>query len=449
MNEDVIEKAVEMALQKGADFADVRVFKGRETRINIENDETKVGGAVICDINLRAFTRGRWGACSSSNPDFLPTMVENAIKMANIQEENPYSLTEYSFSQDKIRAKDKIRPEDVDISEKVEYLKFLEKEMRINPVKETFLFYKDLSGTKLVLNSRGAVIEEDIMCTCLNMTATARKEHRTDTAFVRKYSSGGYELLQRAEDLPLLAVQRASDLLTAKEITSGKYKVILDPQVTGTLIHEVLGHCAEADLILQGNSVLKNRLGSTIAPENISVWDDPTIPHAPVCYRYDDEGVAAEKKPIILNGVLTAYFHSLDSASQMPGSHPGNGRCENYSLSPLVRMSNTFITDSGSPDSDITEGLVLKGTRGGEVEPGSGQFVIKAEIGELIENCSVKKRFKNVAVLGSVLEVLQTIQGVSDDFYLDSGTCEKEGQTVVIGNGGPSVSVSDVMVVGG
>lgn len=449
MNEDIGEKTVEFAIREGAEFADMRLFRGRETRISVESGEVKAGGAVICDAHFRIFKSGSWGVCSGNDPDIFPTAVRETVTMAGVHRNDPYSLMEYPFSRDRVRVNARIRPEDVDITEKVEYLKILEEHMKTNPIRKTFLFYKEVSGTKSIYNSKGAAIEEEVMYTCLNVMATARKGHRMETAFVRKYSSGGYELLERTEDLPLLAVQRASDLLTAREITPGKYNVILDPQVTGTFIHEVLGHTAEADLILQGNSVLKDKLGSTIARESMSVWDDPTIPHAPVCYRYDDEGVTAEKKPVILNGVLTSYFHSLDSASQMPGSHPGNGRCENYSLSPLIRMSNTFVTDSGSPDSDITEGLVLKGTRGGEVEPGSGQFVIKAEIGELIENCSVKKRFKNVAVLSSILEVLQTIRGVSDNFYLDSGTCEKEGQTVVIGSGGPSVSVSDVMVVGG
>ena len=249
------------------------------------------------------------------------------------------------------------------------------------------------------------------------------------------------------EDLPLQAAQRALILLTAKKMDQGRYTVVFDPLLTGTFIHEVLGHCAEADIVLQGNSVLKNKLGHTVAPEDITVWDDPTVPLAPVHYTYDDEGIAAKKKSIILNGELTTYLHSLDSASQMGDAHPGNARCEDYSCSPLVRMSNTYITGPGT-DFETDNTLFLKGTLGGEVEPGSGRFFIRPVIGELMKNGKTTY-FKDIIVVGAILDTLKSIEGVGNDFYLDSGTCEKEGQTILIGSGGACLKIKDVMIVGG
>lgn len=334
---NIIEKALDSALQKNADFIDVRIFKGKETRIYVENGTTKTGGALIYDISLRVFSKGCWGVCSSNDPALLPAMVENAISMANANKDNPFSLTEYPFSQEKIRINAKIRPEHVDINEKLEYIHFLENKMNIKNIKKTSLFYKDTTGTKLIYNSEGASIKEEIMYTCFTMTATAKKSDRTESASTRKYVAGGYEHVKKVDDLPLQAAERALKLLTAKKIDQGRYTVIFDPLLTGTFIHEILGHCAEADLVLQGNSVLKNKLGHPLAPEDVNVWDDPTLPLAPVHYTYDDEGIAAKKKAIILNGRLTTYLHSLDSASQMEDAHPGNARCEMMNKSIMIK----------------------------------------------------------------------------------------------------------------
>ena len=446
---DTIEKTLELALQKGAEFIDLRVFKGEETRIYTENTTAKAGGAIIYNINLRVFIKGNWGVCSSNDPALLPIMVKNALKMANIKKDRLYPLIQYPFSQEKVHSNVKTPPNQVEIDEKLEYLQFLENKMKTKPITKTSIFYKDVTGIKSVYNSEGAAIEEEVMHTCVTVTAVAQKGNRTESSTTRKYTTGGYEHVERTENLPSLAVRRASDLLTTEEINQGRYTVILDPLLTGTLLHEILGHCAEADLILQGNSVLKDKLGSEIAPENISVWDDPTAVCAPAHYCYDDEGVTVKKKPIILNGVLTEYLHSLDTASQMKDAHPGNGRCEDYSCSPLVRMSNTYATSSSVSPLDICDGLVLKGTLGGEVEPGTGRYFIRPEIGELVEHKKVKKRFKDIIVVGDILETLQSIEATGKDFYIDSGTCEKEGQTVLIGSGGNSLKISNVVVIGG
>lgn len=444
---DIIDKTLELALQKGAEFVDMRLFKGKETRIYVENNSTKAGAAIIHDVNLRVFINGNWGVCSSNDLTLLPDIVENAIRMANRKKDNSFSLIEHPFSQEKVYINAKIRPDHVDVDEKLGYLHFLESKMKTQSIKKTILFYRDITGIKSVYNSEGAAIKEEVINTCLTATAVAKKGDRTESSTARKYTTGGYEHFKKVEDIPTLAVKRACNLLETKEIDHGRYNVVFDPALTGTLLHEILGHCAEADIVFQGNSVLKNKLGSSISSEDITVWDDPTIPFAPVQYYYDDEGVAARKKPIILNGVLTNYLHSLDSASKMRDACPGNGRCEDYSCSPLVRMSNTFIQDS-SP-AEATDGLFLEGTLGGEVEPGSGRFFIRPEIGELLENGTVKKRFKDIIVVGNILEMLQSVKGAGNEFYIDSGTCEKEGQTVLIGSGGIPLKISDAMIIGG
>ena len=441
-----ITEAIELALQKGADFADVRIFRGKETHIHVQNGKTQIGGALTCDINFRVFIKGGWGVCSGNDLTFLQSMVDPAVKMAKAREVEKFSLIEYPFSQDKIRINAKINADQVDISEKVKYIHFLEDQMKIDQIKKTSIFYKDLTGTKFICNSKGAAIEEQVLCTCLTATATAQRGGRTETASARKYLTGGYEHLKGAEDLPSLAAQRALDMLTATQINQGTYTAIFDPLLTGTLVHEVLGHCVEADIVLQGNSVLKNKLGTVIAPEYIDVYDDPTVSSAPVNYQYDDEGVAASKKTIIKDGMLNTYLHSLDTASQL-GADPGSARCEDYSFSPLVRMSNTYV--AGPAGFDDYEGLILRGTQGGEVEPGTGRYFIRPEIGELVEHGNIKKRFKDIIVIGDILETLQSIEAAGKDFYIDSGTCEKEGQTVFIGSGGNSLKVTNVAVIGG
>jgi TldD protein len=449
VDQSIIEKALELAVERGADFVDVRVFRGRETRIYVENGMTKTGGAIKYDINLRVFAKGGWGACSGNDPSLLPTMAGNAVSMAKIHGDSPFPLLEYPFSREKTRIGAKHRPDHIDIDEKLEYIHHLEKKMEIENIKRTSISYTDVAGTKSIHNSEGASIEEEVVTTCFTVSATAKRGGRIESASARKYVAGGYENAEKAEDLPLQAVRRALELLAAKEMSQGRYTAVFDPLLTGTFIHEILGHCVEADLILQGNSVLENKLGHTLAQEGITIWDDPTMPLAPVCYKYDDEGIAARKKPIIMKGELVTYLHSLDSASRMRDAQPGNARCEDYSFSPLIRMSNTYVAGSESGlEAGSEDGLFLKGTLGGEVEPGSGKFFIRPVIGEMNENGN-PTYYKNLIVIGTILDTLRSIEGVGNDFYLDSGVCEKEGQTVLIGSGGASLRVCNVMVMGG
>jgi TldD protein len=449
VNPDKVEEALELALKEGADFADVRISNGTETRIHLHNGTKETAGALICNINLRVFLKGCWGACSSNDFDLLTVMAETAVKMAKVKKGRVFSLTAYPFVQDKIHVNARVRPDSVDIREKIEYLISLEDKMKSNRIKRTSTYYKDMTEKRSIYNSEGANIEEETMYICFNVTAIAKKGERSESSTSRMYISGGYEHVEKTETLPDQAAKRALGLLAAKNLSNGRYCVVIDPIFAGTLFHEVLGHCAEADLILQGNSLLGDKLGSQIAPEFISVWDDPTVPLAPVNYKYDDEGVATQKKPIIQKGILTTYLHSLDSASQIEGGFPGNARSRDYMYSPLVRMSNTYVTGSLSSNLEMKDGLILRGTLGGEVEPSSGRFFIRPEYGEVVEDGIIKKRVKDIVMVGDILATLQSIEEIGTDFYIDSGTCEKEGQTIRIGSGGASLKIANAIIMGG
>ena len=225
--------------------------------------------------------------------------------------------------------------------------------------------------------------------------------------------------------------------------------VVLDPELAGVFVHEAVGHASEADLVLEGSSVLENRIGEQVASPLINVIDDPTL-HEYGYYPFDAEGVQSAKTMIIKDGILDSYLHSRETAGHLGGT-PGHSRGQGYSI-PVVRMSNTYI-DNGDATfeemlEDVENGMYLIGSRGGQVNTGEGVFQFNAEKGYLIENGELTALLRDVSLSGKTLEILKNITTVGNDLTMHSGRCGKNGQLVPVTDGSPHISISKALVGG-
>jgi TldD protein len=249
------------------------------------------------------------------------------------------------------------------------------------------------------------------------------------------------------------AAEMAVRLLDSKPAPAGKHTVILDNIMTGLLAHEAFGHACEADAVLSGASVLEGRLGKKVADERVSLVDDPTVKNTFGYFSLDWEGVKSKKHVLIENGVLREYMQNLETGSRMGLASNGAARSQAYNSPPIIRMSNTYIGPGDQSKEElfrmVKDGLLIKGGQYGYVEPAKGQFMFKCDEAYQIKNGEVGQRYRDASVMGLILEVLNNVRGIGNDFVLgDPGYCGKGGQSARTTDGGPHICIDNIVVGG-
>ena len=250
------------------------------------------------------------------------------------------------------------------------------------------------------------------------------------------------------------AIHQALINLDAKPAPAGQLPVVLGPGWPAVLIHEAVGHGLEADAIRQNTSVYKDSLGQMVASECCTIVDDATLANSRGSLSIDDEGVKGQKTVLIENGKLMNFMYDKHNAALMGKASTGNGRREGYSSLPIPRMTNTYLKPGiYNPDeiiASVADGIYAVDFSGGQVDVTSGQFVFSASEAYRIENGKVTYPIKGATLIGSGPEVIKKISMVGNDLALDPGigVCGKDGQSVSVGVGQPTVKV-DVLTVGG
>jgi len=312
------------------------------------------------------------------------------------------------------------------------------------------------SGRVAVANSHGlARVRWSQRATAQLMVVVAEAGRGVQRWIERAGRTGTGDLLAEiaSEDFALRATGRALAVLRARRAPGGCFPVILDPATGGLLVHECLGHNAEADLVLSGQSILAGKLGRRLACPEVTIVDDANLPGAFGSYEFDSEGTPAQRTEIISRGRLVSYLHSLETAARFGARPTGNGRAEGSSSPPLVRMSNTFFAPGPHRLNDmireVHRGLLLEHGSSGHVLSEKGHYTCQAGCGRLIENGRLGELVREVSMSGLVLETLRGIDAVSSDFALASpGYCGKEGQMVPVDNGGAYVRVRRAVIGG-
>jgi TldD protein len=250
------------------------------------------------------------------------------------------------------------------------------------------------------------------------------------------------------------AVRQALVNLEAGEAPAGGMTVVLGPGWPGILLHEAIGHGLEGDFNRKGTSAFSGRVGEQVAARGITVVDDGTIPDRRGSLNVDDEGTPTQKTVLIEDGILRGYMQDTLNARLMKAAPTGNGRRESYAHMPYPRMTNTYMLGGNHDPEEIIRsvprGLYAVNFGGGQVDITSGKFVFSASEAYLIENGKVTRPVKGATLIGNGPDVLTRVSMVGNDLKLDPGvgTCGKEGQSVPVGVGQPTLRV-DGLTVGG
>jgi TldD protein len=313
--------------------------------------------------------------------------------------------------------------------------------------------YRDRFGINYFVNSTGSCIVQERLDISARFGAIARgDEGIVRQGFESVHSRSDYDALVGIEERVLGAAKRAVTQLEAKSVKGGQHTVVLDPYLAGVFIHEAFGHLSEADFVYENPRMQELlTLGKPMAIPQLNVIDDATLPGLPGTLHYDDEGVPAQRKYLIKDGILSQRLHSRETAGKMQETPTGNARAINATYPPIVRMTNTAIEpgDCSFEDmiGDIEEGVYAVRMLGGQTN--GEMFTFAAGEGYMLRNGKIAEPVSDVTLTGNVFQTLKDIDAIGNDTLYVSGGCGKGGQMpLAVSVGGPHVRIKDVVVGG-
>jgi TldD protein len=309
----------------------------------------------------------------------------------------------------------------------------------------------------LIATASGWTVGDIRPLTRLNVSVIAEDGGKRE---IGSYGGGGrvpFDFFLEGERWRRFAIEAARQAtlkLAAVDAPAGSTTVVLGPGWPGILLHEAIGHGLEGDFNRKGTSAFAGRLGQKVASELVTVVDDGTIPNRRGSLNVDDEGTPTGRTVLIERGVLTGYLQDRLNARLMGMTPTGNGRRESFAHPPMPRMTNTFMLAGEDDPEDIIRsvdhGLYAVTFGGGQVDITSGKFVFSASEAYLIEDGKVTAPVKGATLIGHGPDALTRVTRVGRDLQLDEGvgTCGKDGQSVPVGVGLPTIRI-DAMTVGG
>ena len=456
-----LERYLDEALSRGGDYADL-YFEYIATS-SISMDEAIVKSAtqgVSLGIGVRVIAGERTGYAYSD--DLSPEKILKAAKVAACIAEGPSQVEKTPLQEGPRRNLYPVivAPTDTAFSDRVELVKRADKcarayDPRVFQVQAT---YADNLRHVMVATSDGILNFDRQPMARLNVRALARQDSGPPQS---GHSGGGgrvgleFFLEEKTpEHFATEAARQAIVQLNAIEAPAGELTVVLGPGWPGILLHEAVGHGLEADFNRKGTSAFSGRVGQQVASPLCTVVDDGTIRNRRGSLNLDDEGSVTQRNVLIENGILRGYLQDKLSSRIMGSPQTGSGRRESYAHIPMPRMTNTFLMPGESDPEDIirsvSKGLYCANFGGGQVDITSGNFVFSASESYLIEDGHLTRPVRNATLIGNGPESLRHVSMVGSNLELDEGmgVCGKEGQSVPVGVGMPTIKI-DKMTVGG
>jgi TldD protein len=461
---DLLHRIRDEAKRRGAAFADARVVERFMTSIARQDGRAdKLSQNSTRGLGVRVLKDGAWGFASAADFDDASAIVclDTAVRMAEASKariEEPGIVAQIEPTVDRVMSPYEKDPRSVPLERKMQALAAFEKEAADlcgDKLANSVLTYYDLAQKETICNTFGTLVENNVVRTLVSTMIVAKDGSIRQRGTARIGRLAGFELVEQIdpEEFTRKAARQAVSLLEAKPAPAGKFPVIFHPSITGLLTHEAIGHNAEADHILGGQSIIEGKLGEQIASDVVTIIDDATLPGIWGSYKYDSEGVPSERRVLIERGKLVGYMHSLETAAKLGVQPNGSARADGYHNRPIVRMSNTFIQPGDMTFEEMLKGIdlgiFLTGAEYGYVFCERGQYTCHAGEAYMIRNGELAEHLRDVSVSGMTLETLMNIDAVSNDFEMKMpGSCGKEGQAMPVDNGGPYVRVKE-LVVGG
>jgi TldD protein len=461
LTEADLERYLAAALSEGGEYADLYFEHTTTASILVDESLVKTASEGIemgCGVRVLAGEQTGYAYTDDLGPEKILRAAKIAARIAS----GPARVSTVGLST--VTPSHNFYPvalpsTDHDLSDKLDLVNRADRAARAYDARigEVRVTYGDQVRQVLMAGSDGRVVMDFQPLVRLGVFAIAK-----DGARLQSGSSGGggrvglefFQGEKSAESFAREAARQAIVQLEAREAPAGEMEVVLGPGWPGILLHEAVGHGLEADFNRKGISAFSGRVGQRVASELCTVVDDGTIPARRGSINVDDEGESTQKTVLIENGVLRGYLQDKLSAGILRTTRTGNGRRESYEHIPMPRMTNTYMLAGPDDPQDIIRsvrrGLYAVNFGGGQVDITSGKFVFSASEAYLIEDGKVTAPVKGATLIGDGPTVLTRVAAVGHDLKLDPGigTCGKDGQSVPVGVGIPTIKISRLTVGG-
>lgn len=460
VNMNQIQEALGKMLSRQVDYADLYFEYTRREGFSLEEGRIQGGSyGIDSGVGVRAVSGDRTGFAYSD--EIVPSALLDSARNARAIAASGSSGTAPVLSR-RAASKPLYQPLDpldsLSDEAKVRLLEMVDAEARAadSRVREVMANLSGLYKAVLVAGSDGRLVTDVRPLIRINVQVIVADGDNRQQGMAGGGARAGYDWLdeETVRGYAREAVRQALVNLDADDAPAGTMDVVLGPGWPGILLHEAIGHGLEGDFNRKGTSAFSGRIGEKVASEQCTVVDDGTIESRRGSLTVDDEGEPTQRTTLIENGILRNYMQDSTNARLMGMTPTGNGRRESYAHRPMPRMTNTYM-ENGRYDPEEIIGAVDKGLyatqfSGGQVDITSGKFVFSASEAYLIENGKVTRPVKGATLIGNGPDVLTRVGMVGNDKELDSGigTCGKEGQSVPVGVGQPTLLINGLTVGG-
>jgi TldD protein len=458
----LLEKLLDRIGSSDTSYGDVRFQRLESEFIKVDNKRlTDYSSRSLSGIGVRVICDGSIGFASTSDLSWrgLEEALSNSLEGAGARRADfADPLGEREALRVDVGIPMKVDPWDVPPEEKVELAidanKAAWNDDRIRNATTRIGLTKD---QRIFMSTEGAEVKVFTPLVGLGHNSIAEEAGVKEVIYSSESLCAGYEFIEEMDwnsfttDISDLALEAVA----SETAPPGTYPVVVDNDVVGLVLHEALGHATEGDIVTTGGSVLKGRLGSEIASEIVSIYDEGVVERG-LFYPYDDEGTKKGRTALVEGGILRGYLTDRRSAKSLDQDCTGNGRAQDFENFTLTRQTNYYMEPGDHSQEELVEGIeqgILvqgKGMRGGQVDTAMGTFTFGVGPSRVIRNGEVGEFVRGVVISGSILEVLRTVDAVGKDFKIRTnvfGGCGKGAQTVKTGMGGPSIRAK--MTVGG
>jgi TldD protein len=460
INLDDLSQVLKIALKRGAEFSELYFEYKVNTRSSLSENEIKdLSTGLSSGFGIRAIS-GDKTAYSFSDEVNLSSLKELAETVSYVSDlkvnetktinftKNSYDMvltnTDYSSfyaSSDKIALLKNGNNYARNLSSKIE---------------QANLALQDTLKFIVIVNSNGLYIEDRQSIYGFSASVSIHDKGKRDHGHA--FFGGRTAFSDLTETVVQTKIERSFDMasvnITAKAVKAGEQTVIMNKGWGGVLVHEAVGHGLEGDFIRKKTSLYTGKLNEKVASDKVTIVDNGRIDDLRGSINIDDEGNAAKKNVLIENGMLKGYLYDSLNAKLVGVESTGSGRRESFKSIPLPRMTNTYI-DQGHDDpeemiKDVKDGFFAKSLGGGQVDITNGNFVFEVSEAYKIENGKLTYPVKNATLIGNGPDIMTKVDAVGNDLEIENGAgiCGKDGQSVIVGVGQPTVRITK-MTVGG
>ena len=455
-----LDRAFGALLGPGIDFGDLYFQHARRESWTVEDGIVKDGAhSIEQGVGVRAISGEKTGFAYSDDINALALLAAAKSARAIARDGAAQSPRVLVPGQGRALYAGDDPIDAMDNDAKVEALRAVDRYLRAaDPrVQQVTVSLSGGLDTVLVARSDGVLAADVRPLVRLNVQVIVERDGRRESGYAGMGGRYGYAELLSADkprELAREALRQALVNLEAIDAPAGVMPVVLGPGWPGVLLHEAVGHGLEGDFNRKGTSTYAGRMGQRVAAPGVTIVDDGTLPGRRGSLNIDDEGTPTNCTPLIEDGVLVGYMQDSLNARLMGMSPTGNGRRESFAHLPMPRMTNTYMLagshDPGEMIRSVKRGLYAVNFGGGQVDITSGKYVFSATEAYLIEDGKVTAPVKGATLIGNGPETMQKVKMVGHDLALDAGVgiCGKDGQSVPVGVGQPSLLIEGLTVGG-